>query len=84
VDEPALIASLREGHLGGAVLDVFAREPLDPKSPLWTLPNVLVSPHSASTSGRENALLTDLFCRNFRRFASGEPMENLLDPARLY
>ncbi len=52
VDEAALIAALRLGQLGGAALDVFTEEPLPPSSPLWDMPNVLVSPHSASTSDR--------------------------------
>ena len=76
--------ALRSGHLGGAALDVFQEEPLPSESPLWTMPNVLVSPHSASTSDRENARLTDLFCRNLRRFLAGEPLENVLDTNRLY
>ncbi len=84
VDEPALVASLLSGHLGGAALDVFAEEPLPASSPLWAMPNVLVSPHSASTSDRENALLVDLFCENLRRFLAGAPLENVLDLSLLY
>lgn len=84
VDEDALVDALRSGHLGGAALDVFKDEPLPPASPLWDMPNVLVSPHSASTSDRENALLTDLFCDNLRRFLDGQPLRNLLDTTRLY
>jgi glyoxylate/hydroxypyruvate reductase A len=63
----------------GAGLDVFAEEPLPPESPFWEMPNVLVSPHSASTSDRENRRLTDLFCGNLRRFLAGEPLVNVLD-----
>ncbi len=84
VDEPALIDALRSGHLGGAGLDVFAEEPLPADSPLWTLPNVLVSPHSGSTSDRENSRLTELFCENLRRFLAGQPLRNVLDTERLY
>jgi len=84
VDEEAMIDALREGRLLGAALDVFATEPLPPDSPLWSMPNVLVSPHSASTSDRENGRLTDLFCDNLRRFLSGEPLRNVLDVERLY
>ena len=84
VDEPALIESLRSGHLRCAALDVFAEEPLPPNSPLWEMPNVLVSPHSASTSDRENSRLTDLFCDNLRRYLAGEPLRNVLDTVKLY
>jgi phosphoglycerate dehydrogenase-like enzyme len=48
------------------------------------MPNVLVSPHSASTSDRENARITDLFCDNLRRYLDGRPLRNVLDTARLY
>jgi glyoxylate/hydroxypyruvate reductase len=78
VDEPALIAALRAGHLGGAALDVAAVEPLPAASPLWDLPNVLITAHSASTVERENERLTDLFCENLRRFLAGEPLVNVL------
>lgn len=84
VDEAALIAALQSGHLGGAALDVFATEPLPVDSPLWTMANVLVSPHSASTSDRENARITELFCDNLRRFLAGEPLRNVLDLEALY
>jgi glyoxylate/hydroxypyruvate reductase A len=84
VDEPSLIAALESGDLGGAVLDVFATEPLPADSPLWAMPNVLVSPHSAATSDRENARITDLFCENLRRFLAEEPLLNVLDTERRY
>ena len=84
VDEAAMIEALKGGRLGGAALDVFATEPLPPDSPLWTMPNVLVSPHSASTSDRENGRLTDLFCENLRSFLAGRPLRNVLDVERLY
>jgi glyoxylate/hydroxypyruvate reductase len=84
VDEPALIAVLREGHLGGAALDVFAKEPLPADSPLWDLPNVIVSPHSASTVAAENARLTDLFCENLRRYLDDKPLINVFDRERRY
>ncbi|HEV8469692.1 MAG TPA: D-2-hydroxyacid dehydrogenase [Candidatus Limnocylindria bacterium] len=84
VDEPALIEALRSGQLGGAALDVFAQEPLPPESPLWDMPNVLVSPHSASTADSENAKLTDLFCENLRRYLASQPLLNVFDRARGY
>jgi glyoxylate/hydroxypyruvate reductase len=84
VDEPALIDALRSGRLSGAALDVFVTEPLPTDSPLWDMPNVLISPHSASTSDRENARLTDLFCDNLRRYLAGAPLRNVLDTQRMY
>lgn len=84
VDEQALIAALQSGQLGGAALDVFATEPLPATSPLWDMPNVLVSPHSASTSDRENARITALFCDNLRRYLAGEELRNVLEIERLY
>jgi phosphoglycerate dehydrogenase-like enzyme len=79
VDEDALLAALRAGRLAGAGLDVFSREPLPPESPFWEMPNVVVSPHSASTSDRENRRLTDLFCENLRRYLDGEALINVLE-----
>jgi phosphoglycerate dehydrogenase-like enzyme len=79
VDEGALIQALTSGHLAGAGLDVFAEEPLPQDSPLWDIPNVLVSPHSASTSDRENGRITDLFRENLQRFLAGEPLLNALE-----
>ena len=84
VDQPALVEALRSGHLGGAALDVFSEEPLPPSSPLWGMPNVLVSPHSASTSDRENRRITDLFCDNLGRFLKGEPLRNILNTELMY
>jgi phosphoglycerate dehydrogenase-like enzyme len=81
VDEPALIATLRSGHLLGAGLDVFALEPLPPDNPLWGMDNVIVCAHSASTAYRENERITDLFCRNLRRYLDGEPLLNRFDHA---
>ena len=84
VDEEALIGALRSGHLGGACLDVFTTEPLPPGSPLWEMPNVIVSPHSAATVAAENGLLTDLFVDNLRRWLAGRPLRNTYDRAAGY
>jgi phosphoglycerate dehydrogenase-like enzyme len=84
IDEPALIAALQSGQLGGAALDVFDTEPLPQESPLWDMPNVLVSPHSGSTSDHENERLTELFCENLRRFLAGERLLNVLNMETLY
>jgi phosphoglycerate dehydrogenase-like enzyme len=84
VDQSALIEALRSGHLRGAALDVFEQEPLPRDSPLWDLPNVFVSPHSASTVAKENERIVDLFCENIRRYLDGRPLLNLLDKELLY
>jgi phosphoglycerate dehydrogenase-like enzyme len=84
VDEPAKVEALRSGALGGAALDVFATEPLPADSSLWAMPNVIVSPHSASTSDRENGRLADLFCDNLRRYLEGRELRNVLDVEALY
>jgi glyoxylate/hydroxypyruvate reductase A len=79
VDQDALVDALRSGHLGGAALDVARREPLEADSPLWDMPNVLISPHSASTVHQENERLVELFCANLVRFARGERLINLFE-----
>lgn len=84
IDEDAMIAALREGRLAGAALDVFRDEPLPAASPLWDMPNVIVSPHSASTVRQENGRITDLFCENLRRYLDGRPLLNVLETDRLY
>jgi glyoxylate/hydroxypyruvate reductase A len=84
VDEAALAEALRSTRLRGAALDVFEQEPLPPESPLWDLPNVFVSPHSASTVAAENARIVELFCHNLRAYLDGAPMLNVLDKRLLY
>jgi len=78
VDEKALIKALETGHLAGAGLDVFEVEPLPKDSPFWDMPNVIVSPHSASTTNNENKLITDIFCNNLVRYLAGEDLINLV------
>ena len=86
VDEDALIASLQSGHLGFAAIDVATVEPLPPESPLWAMPNVLISPHSASTVTTENAKITDIFVDNLRCWLDGriDDMRNVLDKQLMY
>ncbi len=84
VDEAALIEALRSGKLLGASLDVFAHEPLPPESPLWTMPRVIISPHSASNGVNENKRLVELFCENLKRYSAGKPLLNVLDTKKLY
>lgn len=80
VDERALIRALRDGHLGGAVLDTFRDEPLPPMSSFYDLSNVIVTPHTAWSSGRVLDRSVELFCDNLRRFAAGEALLNVVDP----
>lgn len=84
IDEPALIEGLRSGHLAGAALDVTAREPLPGDSPLWDLPNVLLSPHTAALSPRENERIVDIFVDNLNRLFDGRALRNRITAARDY
>jgi phosphoglycerate dehydrogenase-like enzyme len=84
VDEPALVRALLEQRLAGAVLDVFATEPLPADSPLWDLPNVMISPHTAALSIHENERLVELFTANLRRYLSGEELVGRVDPAHFF
>ena len=79
VDEPALIEALRNGTIAGAALDVFAQEPLPADSPLWSMTNVIVSPHISGDLPDWEELVVDVFVDNARRFAAGEPLRNLVD-----
>ncbi|MGI4950266.1 MAG: D-2-hydroxyacid dehydrogenase [Janthinobacterium lividum] len=86
VDQPALIEALQSGQVSFAALDVTDPEPLPPESPLWLMPNVLISPHSASTVRRENARITEIFLANLRLWLDGRPseMRNVLDTRVMY
>ncbi|MCS7234599.1 MAG: D-2-hydroxyacid dehydrogenase [Armatimonadota bacterium] len=79
VDEAALVEALREGRLRGAALDTFTCEPLPPESPLWELPNVLLSPHVAGSFRGYMDRVVELFCDNLRRYLAGEPLRNVVD-----
>ena len=84
IDERALLDALREGRIGGAVLDTFREEPLPPSSPFYDLENVIVTPHTSWSSGRVLDRSVELFCNNLRRDAAGEPLLNVVDPAAGY
>jgi phosphoglycerate dehydrogenase-like enzyme len=77
IDGAALIGALQAGRLGGAALDVTEIEPLEPASPLWGLPNVIVSPHVAGGGSDGYQQQKDLFGRNLLRFSAGEPLLNV-------
>ena len=84
VDEAALVRALEQGQVGGAALDVFEEEPLPADSPLWAMPNVVVSPHLAGdfAGWRESAV--ELFVGNLERYLTGKPLRNVVDKERGY
>jgi phosphoglycerate dehydrogenase-like enzyme len=84
VDEAALVRALREGWIGAAALDVFETEPLPATSPLWDMPNVLVSPHMGSDTKRYMARMTEVLYDNLVRYAEGRPLRNVVDPNEGY
>lgn len=78
VDQQALVSALQSGHLGGAFLDVFEHEPLPPDSPLWAMPQVMVTPHAAGHSDGNEERVSQMFLNNLRRFVAGQPLLNLV------
>ena len=84
VDDEAVIDALRDGRLGGAALDVFSQEPLDPSSPYWDLPNVIITPHTSGAMQDYWTPLVALFSDNLRRFEKGEPLLNVVDKVAGY
>ena len=83
VDEAALTDALREGRIAGAALDVFAVEPLPATSPLWSLENVIVTPHSSGTNPGNHARATEIFLENLGRYVRGESLRNEVSPSDL-
>ena len=77
--EADMIAALASGRLAGAYLDVFEHEPLDPASPLWDMPNVLISPHTASHSLGQNEAIFEIFLDNLARWRAGGKLRNDVD-----
>jgi phosphoglycerate dehydrogenase-like enzyme len=86
VDEEAMLDKLRDGTIRLAGLDVFRTEPLPAESPFWDLPNVIVNPHSASTSVHENGRIVEIFLHNLACFLDGrfDEMRNVLDIEQMY
>ena len=79
VDEAALVSALQSGHLGGAFLDVFAHEPLPPDSPLWAMPQVMVTPHAAGHSDGNEKRVSQMFLDNLQRHTAGQSLLNLVN-----
>jgi len=84
-DHDALVDLLKMGHVSGAILDVFASEPLPAASPLWNAPNLIVNPHVSSDDldGYMRETM-NLVCRNLRFCLAGRRLSNVVDPARGY
>ena len=83
-DELALLAALQAGHLGGAVLDVTATEPLPTDSPLWTLPNVLLTQHTGGSQPLEDEAKVEMLLHNLSLLRTSQPLANLVDLSRGY
>ncbi len=84
INEAMLIRALQEGWIAGAGLDVTEEEPLPRTSPLYSLPNVILTPHISGVSVHYDKRLTALFADNLRRYRAGEPLRNRYDPTRGY
>lgn len=84
VDEAALVEALRSGEIAAAALDVYEREPLPESSPLWALPNAVVSPHMSGDFAGHKGVLAGIFLDNLARFLAGEPLRNVVDKQRGY
>lgn len=84
IEEPALLDALRSGHIRGAARDVFAEEPLPADSPFWAQENLIVTPHSSAVYDGWAAKSVRMFAENLSRYRRGEPLANIVDPARGY
>jgi phosphoglycerate dehydrogenase-like enzyme len=85
LDHEALVSKLARGEIGGAILDVFAPEPLPADSPLWSAPNLVITPHvSSDDAARYMPLTLDLVFSNLRRYLEGRPLRNRIRPGAEY
>jgi len=84
IDHAALVDALQDGQLGGAALDVTDPEPLPPDSPLWDIPNVIITPHISGMSPHYTERAVNLFAENLRRYVANEPLLNVVDRERGY
>lgn len=84
LDQNALIESLQSGHLAGASLDVFHQEPLPADDPLWTAPNVILTPHTSGFRQGHWPEVIDVFSDNLQRFENGKPIRFRVEPALGY
>ena len=84
INEPDLIKALKKGLIAGAGLDVFETEPLPEDNPLWTMDNVILTPHVSGFTPHYDERATDLFAENLRRYLAGEKLLNLVNRERGY
>ncbi|MDA7965581.1 D-2-hydroxyacid dehydrogenase [Ruegeria sp.] len=84
VDEAAVTHALQSGQIAGAALDVFEQEPLPDDSPLWSMENVIVTPHVSGTTSRYTERVVGKFCENLEKYRAGEPLPNIVDLDRGY
>ena len=84
INGPDLLAALESGQLGGAGLDTPPGEPIADDHPLWSMENVIVTPHTAGASPRRGDRIVDVFCANLQRFLAGQPLEGVIDKRKGY
>ena len=84
MDEASLVEALETGQIAGAGLDVTPQEPLPADHPLWNMPNVIITPHTAGGSPNRQDRIVNLFCENLRRFLNGEDMLSVIDKNKGY
>ncbi len=84
VDHAALVSAIQDKKLAGAALDVFPEEPLTPTSPLWRLPNVIITPHIGGVSPHYMERAAEMFAENLARYVGDQPLYNQFDPEKGY
>ncbi len=84
VNHQALLQVLKEHKIAGAALDVFPEEPLTAESPLWKLPNVIITPHISGNTPHYDERAVELFAANLQRFLAGQSLHNRIKPERGY
>jgi phosphoglycerate dehydrogenase-like enzyme len=84
VNEKELIEALLQKTIAGAALDVQETEPLPQDSPLWTMENVVITPHHSPSSDKYTDRAVEQFCANLRAYMKGEPLPNLVDKTKGY
>ena len=84
IDEAALVECLQKKQIAGAALDVFVTEPLPPESPLWSMENLIITPHTAALAKNLWDRHYGLIAENLRHFLAGEPLRNVVDKQNGY